>query len=242
MSQRRIIALKTIVSKRGSINAPVNLNALVRVFLLDGSSKVLQMFSNSNAADVLQALKSNLDLSDISTFAVFRVHGSNVRRVELNEIITEVMKDPTESGQEIRLLFRSWITYKYGAFDHEVFQHGMRQKHANTALWLVFMEAVFMCMTGKYYLTEDESILLGCLKMQAESGDFNPATHDLKVMKNRVASRFPNPARTKMKALSSMAHASDEFAGRVQSLYARCAGKVNDLLYVLSLIIAVTLL
>ena len=39
-------------------------------------------------------------------------------------------------------------------------------KQPNTALWLAYMEATFMCMTEKYYLTEDESLLLGCLKTQ----------------------------------------------------------------------------
>jgi hypothetical protein len=229
---RRASSLRNVVAKRSSINAPVNLNCLVRIYLLDGSSKVLQMFSNSVCRDVLIALKFNLDLNDISTFALFRVIGNNVRRVELNEVITEVLKDPTNSGQEVRLLFRSWITYKYGAFDHEVFQHTVRNKQPNTALWLAFMEAVFMCMTGKFFLSEDEAIMLGCLKMQAESGDFNPQHHDLRVIKNRVSSRFPEPARSKMKALMHHATSSspasnnvEDLAVRVQSLYARIAGK-----------------
>lgn len=229
---RRASSLRNVVAKRNSINAPVNLNCLVRVYLLDGSSKVLQMFSHSTAKEVLIALKFNLDLSDISTFALFRVVGNNVRRVELNEVITDVMKDPTNSGQEVRLLFRSWISFKYGAFDHEVFQHGIRNKQPNTAMWLAFMEAVFMCMTGKFYLTEDEAVMLGCLKMQAESGDFNPAHHDLRVMKNRVSSRFPEPARSRMKSLLQQAATNpaaavnaEELAVRVQALYARIAGK-----------------
>lgn len=229
---RRASSLRNVVAKRNSINAPVNLNCLVRVYLLDGSSKVLQMFSNSTAKEVLIALKFNLDLSDISTFALFRVVGNNVRRVELNEVITDVMKDPTNSGQEVRLLFRSWISFKYGAFDHEVFQHGIRNKQPNTAMWLAFMEAVFMCMTGKFYLTEDEAVMLGCLKMQAESGDFNPAHHDLRVIKNRVSSRFPEPARSRMKMLLQQAATNpaaavnaEELAARVQALYARIAGK-----------------
>jgi hypothetical protein len=163
---RRASSLKNVIAKRNSISSPVNLKYLVKVFLLDGSSKMLQMFANCTVADVLTALKSNLDLTDISTFALFRVISNNVRRLELNEGISEILKDPTDSGQEVRLLFRSWITFKYSAYDYELFQHGIRIKQPNTALWLAFMEAVFMCMTGKFYLTEDESILLGCLKMQ----------------------------------------------------------------------------
>ena len=164
--QRRSSALKNVAMKRSSINAVVNLNALVRVFFLDGSSKVLQMLETSTCRDVLIQLKFNLDLQDISTHALFRVLGHNVRRVDLDEKVTDALRDPTNSGQEVRLLFRSWITYKYGVYDSEVFQYGNRHKQANTALWLTFMEATFMTMTGKFYLTEDESLMLGCLKMQ----------------------------------------------------------------------------
>ena len=163
---RRKSALVSAASRRYSVSAPVNLNCLVRVFLLDGSSKVLQMYENSTAKDVLVGLKYNLDLDDISTYALFRVLGGNVRRLDLNERVSEALKDPTETGQEVRLLFRSWISYKYGRYEQEVFQVGQRLKQPNSALWLAFMEATFMCMTERYYLTEDESLLLGCLKMQ----------------------------------------------------------------------------
>jgi hypothetical protein len=169
-NRRRQSALINLAQKRTSIVPMiVNLNALVRVYLLDGSSKVLQMYENSTAKDVLISLRFNLDLQDISTHALFRVIGQNVRRVELNEKITDAMRDPTDSGQDVRLLFRTWISYKNGVFDKEVFQDDERHKQANTALWLSVMEATFMCMTGKYYLTEDESIFLGCLKMQVRT-------------------------------------------------------------------------
>jgi hypothetical protein len=160
---RRASALKNIAQKRASV---VNLNALVRIYLLDGSSKVLQMFENSTVKEVLSALKFNLDLHDISTFALFRVVGYNVRRLELQELIVDALRDPTESGQEVRLLFRTWIDFKYGGFDHEVFQYGSRHKQPSTALWLAFMEATFLTMTGQYNLTEDEALMLGCLKTQ----------------------------------------------------------------------------
>jgi hypothetical protein len=83
-------------------------------------------------------------------------------------VVTETLRDPTESGQEVRLLFRTWVNYTYGVYDHEVFQYGIRNKQANTALWLAFMEATFMVMTERFFLTEDESITLGCLKMQVQ--------------------------------------------------------------------------
>jgi hypothetical protein len=167
-TSRRQSALASIASRRMSLNTNVNLDALVRVFLLDGSSKVLQMFENSTAKDVLLSLKFNMELNDISTFALFRVLNQNVRRVELHEKINDVMRDPTYSGQEVRLLFRSWVYYRFGVFDTDVFQP-CRSRHPNSALWLTFMEAAFMCSAGKYYLTEDESLMLGCLKMQVHN-------------------------------------------------------------------------
>jgi len=124
------------------------------------------MFERSTGLDVLLSLKSNLDLNDISTYALFRVAGSSMRVVNLNEVISEVLKDPTESGQDVRLLFKSWIVYHYGSYHREVFQDEVHIKQPSTALWLAYMEGTFMCMTGKYYLSEDESILLGTLKMQ----------------------------------------------------------------------------
>lgn len=92
--------------------------------------------------------------------------GANVRRVELNEIIQDALRDPTGSGMEVRLLFRSWIIYKNGSFESEALQSNKRVKLATTALWLAYMEANFMCNIGKYFLTEDEALMLGCLKMQ----------------------------------------------------------------------------
>ena len=67
--------------------------------------------------------------------------------------------------------------------------------------------------------------------LQAESGDFKPAVHSLQSMKQRVATRFPNPIRSRMKALCSSTlagtGAADDLAIRVQSMYARLAGKLK---------------
>lgn len=164
---RRGHALRSIAEKRSS--HVVNLNALVRVYLLDGSSKVLQMAERSTVRDVLSALKFNLDLQDVSTLALFRVLGFNVRRLELGELVADALRDPTDSGQEVRLLLRSWISFRYGVFDAEVFQYGVHHKQPTTALWLAFMEATFMAMTGQLHLTEDEAMMLGCLKMQVST-------------------------------------------------------------------------
>ena len=209
-------------------NSP-DFKSLVRVYLLDGSSKVLQCAQDSTAEDVLSQLKYNMDLVDVSTYALFRVVESSIRRIDLSEKMKEVLQDLTGGGQEIKLLYRSWITAKCGGFEKQVFQDNTRHKEPTTALWLSFMEASFMCFTGRYYLSEEESILLGCLKMQAESGDFKPEIHTIDIIRHRVASRFPNPARNKMRALLSPTLSggglADALAYRVQHLYARIAGK-----------------
>eukprot|EP01038_Epipyxis_sp_PR26KG_P004377 gene4377-6192_t len=228
-SNRRQSALSNIVQKRTSIASPVNLNTLVRIYLLDGSSKLLQMTESSTIRDVLIALKFNLDLEDISTFAIFRIlgdTGNQMRRVELREKVSDCMIDSTFSGQTVRLLFKTWIVDRYSTHERNIFQEDVRNKQPNTALWLAFMEAQFMCNTGKYYLTEEESILLGCLKMQAESGDFNPAVHGLQNIKQRIIGRFPEPIKSKMNIYNqSINNLGDEIASRVQLVYARVAGK-----------------
>ena len=248
-------ALANIASRRSSLSltAP-NINHLVRVFLLDGSSKVLQMTAASTVEDVLTQMKFNMDLADISTCALFRVvDGHGARRMELTENMKESMKDIHEAGPSsmdlslsslpsshsprlaegelptVRILFRSWIYAKCGVFERDVFQDLDRHKSHNSALWLAYMEANFMCMTGRYYLSDDEAILLGCLRMQADSGDFNPNVHSIENIKLRVCHQFPRPISTQMRALMSPTlignGMADALAERIMFLYARIAGK-----------------
>ena len=74
-------------------------------------------------------------------------------------------------------------------------------------------------------------ISLYILLTQAESGDFNPSIHSIQSLKQRVATRFPNPVRSKMRALSSPTLSgsglADDLALRAQALYARAAGKTK---------------
>lgn len=119
---------------------------------------------------VLEQLKFNMDLSSIKTFALYRVLGSHHRRIELDARIQDEMQTKGESGsEEVRLLFRSWICDECGPLEKEAMQDGARIKVSNSALWLKYLEAVFCVVTGKCYLTEDEALLLGCLKMQVHS-------------------------------------------------------------------------
>jgi hypothetical protein len=144
----------------------------------------------STIQDTLIQLKFNLDVFDISTYGIYRSEGENVRLCMYHERVKDVMEPSEETSQEvsenndgdqskeqsdpsivtkkpdIRLLFRSWIHTPIGVFSDEVNQHNSLEKLPTTALWLQYTEAVFNVMTGNYLLTEDESIILGCLKMQ----------------------------------------------------------------------------
>lgn len=191
----------------------------------------------STAEDALIQLRFNMDLKDISTFALFRVMGNNMRVIDLSEKLSEVLIDPTESGQQIRILFRSWIVIRGGILERNIFQGHVKHHQSNTELWLAYMESTFMMMSGKYFLTEDEAVLLGCLKTQAESGDFNPEIHDTKIMKQKIASRFPPPIRDTMAFYLQFPKGrniklAEDLAGRVMQVYARLAGiiKLSDCL------------
>ncbi|RYG62319.1 hypothetical protein EON64_18015, partial [archaeon] len=52
---------------------------LVRVFLLDGSSKLLPMEADARVGDILLAMKNKLDLRDVSVFAILHVEGCTHR-------------------------------------------------------------------------------------------------------------------------------------------------------------------
>jgi hypothetical protein len=119
----------------------------------------------STTRDVLRQLKSNLDLRSIKSHAIYRISGTHVRRLELDEVIKNIMV-PDSDTQEVRLLLRMWIFHPDGLYEDEVMQFDVDDKESNTALWLKYMEISFMVMSGKYYLTEEESIMLGCLKCQ----------------------------------------------------------------------------
>jgi hypothetical protein len=111
-----------------------------------------------------------MDLNSIKTFALYRLSNPfhRIQRLELNEKIQAAM-DFRDGETEIKILFRSWICDENGKFEKLALQEGKREKQSNTALWLKYIEAVFMITSGKYLLTEDEAIMLGCLKLQVHS-------------------------------------------------------------------------
>lgn len=126
---------------------------------------------SSTVANVLQQLKYNLDLVSIKTFAIYRLSlpSHRMRRLELSENIQSIMSlHESESEKEVKLLFRSWICDENGKFEKSALQDGVRDKQPNTALWLKYIEAIFMISSGKYLLTDDEALMLGCLKLQVE--------------------------------------------------------------------------
>ena len=108
-----------------------------------------------------------MDLCSVKTFALFRVCGLQMRRIELNENIRETMT-LLEEESDVKILFRSWICDESGSFERSALQEGVRVKQPNTALWLKYIEATFMVASGKYFLTEDEALMLGCIKLQVK--------------------------------------------------------------------------
>jgi hypothetical protein len=145
----------------GSSLSPVSISVSILLSLSCPPSS-----SSSSARDVLEQLKYNMDLCCIKTFALFRICNRNIiRRIELDENIQNI-QIPTDGETEIRILFRSWICDEEGKFERSALQDGCREKRPNTALWLKYIEATFMVTSGKYLLTEDEALMLGCLKLQ----------------------------------------------------------------------------
>jgi hypothetical protein len=165
---RRASSLQS-VSRRKSI-APerpdVDLKQLVRIYFLDGSSKVLQVKASSTTKDVITQLQFNLDLTSIKCHALFRICHKKVKRLHLSGKIKDALSLQEGEEGDIKILMRAWIHDEEGLFDKEAMQDGHFPKEANSALYLKYMEAVCMVMMGKCFLTEDESVMLGCLKMQ----------------------------------------------------------------------------
>ena len=107
-----------------------------------------------------------MDLSSIKTFALYRVCGAQFNRIDLETKVKDALQSKDGEGDEVRILFKSWISDECGPLEKEAMQDGYRTKTPNSALWLKYLEAVFAVVTGKCYLTEDEALTLGCLKMQ----------------------------------------------------------------------------
>jgi hypothetical protein len=118
----------------------------------------------------LLQLKFNLGISDISTFGLFRVSNDEIRSILYHEKVRDVLgtsdSDASSGASDIKLLFQSWIYVHHGAFAKEALQLDVTLKQPTGPLWLAFMEASFMTTSGSYYLTEEEAIMLGCLRTQ----------------------------------------------------------------------------
>lgn len=110
-------------------------------------------------------LKFNLELESIATHALFLVRENKLERLPLNALLSQVL-DPNILTSEGKLLFKSWIVDPFGSFERSVFQDNSTIKQPNTSVWLKTMEESYMSMLGKYIFTDEESIMLGCLKMQ----------------------------------------------------------------------------
>ena len=209
-----------------------NVNSLVAIYFVDNSKKTLQTDENCTVEDLLLQLKYNLDMKDISTFAIYKLIGSSVHRLQLSEKVNDIIK----GSDEMKLLFKTWISYPYGHYGKEVFQYGSKTKVATSELWLAYMEATDMMIRGKYYLTFEESLQLGCIQLQIESSDYSSAKHTACIIKDRIINRFPEPCRSKMISLvhpvskqnkpsSNSEEAIDKLIDKVVLTYSRLAGK-----------------
>jgi hypothetical protein len=119
--------------------------------------------------DVLLQLKFNMELDSISTHALYRVEeNAAVTMIPLSTRVRDLMEEFAESRAEQppKILFRSWVCERNGIFEKSVLQEDLATKQPSTAVWLKYMEEVYMTMLGKYVLTEEESVMLGVLKMQ----------------------------------------------------------------------------
>lgn len=168
---RRASSLQSVARRQKAApeRPDVDLNQLVRVYMLDGSSKVLQAKESSTVKDVITLLQFNLDLASIKCHALFRICHKKVKRLPLTGKIKDAMVLQEGEEGDVKVLMRAWIHDEEGLFDREAMQDGSYPKVSNSALYLKYMEAVCMVMMGKCFLTEDEAIMLGCLKMQVSS-------------------------------------------------------------------------
>ncbi len=209
-----------------------NVNSLVKIYFVDNSKKTLQTDESCTVEDLLLQLRYNLDMKDISTFALYKLIGSSIYRLQLSEKVNDIIK----GSDETKLLFKTWISYPYGHFGKEVFQYSSKSKVATSELWLAYMEATDMMIRGKYYLTFEESLQLGCIQLQIESSDYNSTKHTASIIKDRIVNRFPEPCRSKMRSLvqsvkkqnkssNNSEEAINKLVNNVILTYSRLAGK-----------------
>ncbi len=118
--------------------------------------------------DVLLQLKFNLDLESISTHALFRVVNNELSRLPLQKFMKDVLRSnhADEDSDSTRILMKSWICESNGIFENSALQEASSKKISSTSVWLKYLEESYMVMLGKYILSEEESVLLGCLRMQ----------------------------------------------------------------------------
>lgn len=196
---------------------------VVRVFFLDGSFKAFQIRGDSTVWDVLVLIKQKLDLSFVGHHALFLVKDGTPKRLPLAQPILDFLGDD-HNVQRVdsspKLLFRPWIYVYGGRMDKEIMHSSLEESNPSQALWLAYTDAVYMVMSGRYQLTADEALLVGCLKTQVQSGDYDPAIHTRENIRERIAKHFPYP----LKAIMKRDRENTQLEDRVLTQYARLAG------------------
>lgn len=133
----------------------------------------------------------------------------------------------TDNNEEIKLLLRICFTFSYGCFDCDVFQYGIRNKISNSSLWLTYLEVNYMLITNQYYLTEEESFIIGCIKLQIESGDYNPLIHTNNFIISRILTRFPESIKNKYILLNNNNNINEinKLIYKIQNFYSKLNNK-----------------
>jgi len=105
---RRASSLKSVVRRKtvAPERPDVDLKQLVRIYFLDGSSKVLQVKASSTTKDLLLLLQYNLDLQSIKCHALFRICHKKVKRLDLKEKIKTAMTLQEGEEGDVKILMR----------------------------------------------------------------------------------------------------------------------------------------
>lgn len=197
-------------------------------------------------------VRQKLDLAFVGHYALFLVKDGLPKRLPLAEPVLSFLGDDHNVQQmdsSPKLLFRPWIYVHGGRLDTEIMHGSLDERNPSQAVYLAYTDAVYMLASGRYQLTADEAVLVGCLKTQVQSGDYDPAIHtreygsrgcccfadrwivspttlccyQLRNIRERIAKQFPHPVKAAMRRDGQNAALED----RVLAQYARLVRRLH---------------
>lgn len=146
---RRASSLQSVVRRKNVApdRPDVDLKQLVRVYFLDGSSKVLQVKASSTTKDVIAQLQYNLDIISIKCHALFRICHKKVKRLDLKDHIKTALTLQEGEEGDIKILMRG--NGNYSLFHHTAhFQMSL----LNRSLDFLFVNACSLSLSTSYHL------------------------------------------------------------------------------------------